>query len=86
MKKGFADLKRTKSRAVEVQKKYLKCCEKQTQFLYGTDNFKNFMFIQKKEQETQGLLGWSFIEGFTASSNRQIRYHFLSSFSQKCFF
>ena len=70
MKKEFSDLKKTKAKAVEYQKKYLKCCEKEIQFLYGSDKFNNFMFKKKKDESK--FLGWSLIEGISVT-NKQLR-------------
>ena len=72
MKKEFNELKKTKSRAVENQKKYMKCCEKEIQFIYGAERFSNFIFKSKKKEVTNKFIGWSIIEGLNMS-NREIR-------------
>jgi hypothetical protein len=72
MKKEFSNLKKTKSVAVDYQKKYLKCCEKEIQFLYGHDQFTNFIFKPKTEEGGFKLIGWGVIEGSNISS-KQLR-------------
>ena len=72
MKQEFANLKKTKSVAVDYQKKYLKFCEKQIQFLYGHDQFSNFIFKPKTEKEGFKLIGWGVLEGANVSS-KQLR-------------
>jgi hypothetical protein len=72
MKKEFSNLKKTKSVAVDYQKKYLKCCERELQFLYGHDQFSNFIFKPKSEEEGLSFIGWGLIEG-TNISSKQLR-------------
>lgn len=54
---------------MEKQKKYLKCCEREIQFIYGCDQFSNFIFKSKNDERVR-LPGWSLIHGDHLSSKQ----------------
>lgn len=72
IKQKYEDLKQSKTKAVDSQKSYLQYYEQYLQFIFGENNFSNFLFIENENQITskKTFLGWSFIEGFGISKKK----------------
>lgn len=72
IKQRYEELKKCKNKAVESQKSYLKCYEGYLKFVFGEDNFSNFLFIRDPGELTSktSFPGWNFIEGLGISKKK----------------
>lgn len=72
IKQKYDELKKKKNKAVDSQKSYLKYYDQYMKFIFGEENFSNFLFVRDPSQITTKTTfpGWNFIEGLGISKKK----------------
>jgi hypothetical protein len=71
IKQKYEEIKKCKNKAVESQKSYFKYYEGYLKFIFGENNFSNFMFTKNPDDiANKKTFGWSFIEGLGISKKK----------------